>query len=1768
MIDADDDNNAGTGTGLLTVAANVTLTSAAGITLDATEGGITFTGVGTLNAVNGVTINDAVTATAGTLTIDADTDNDGTGTFTTIATGTINSAGQTLDITASDVVIGATIAAATLNITDSDGGGIGLGDTTVVGGLNVSAAELQRITTTTLMELITAGNVTVDNITAANSNTVNTLTIDAVGAITFANNASTFNALTVEADGAVTANANITTDVGALLIDADDDNNAGTGTGLLTVAANVTLTSAAGITLDATEGGITFTGAGTLNAVNGVTINDAVTATAGTLTIDADTDNDGTGTFTTAAGATIDSSAQTLDITAGDVVIGATVAAATLNVSDSDGNGIGLGDTRVGDFQLSGTELQLITTTTLMELITAGGVTVNNISAANSNTVNTLTIDAVGVVRFADNGSAFEALTVEADAGTTIDGVDITSDAGPISFTGNVTVTTGAVVISNGVAGGAGANITFNNDLTLDGTDDGQDLTIIAGGSDVVFTGAVQINTSDIIVASSRFTQLTTGLGGTIGNVNFTTTNRTDVDGAIALTGAGTVTLDAATISGVNVSTSGGNIEFSGAVELDTGAVAIATGAVAGNVQFLSTVSGGQNLALTVAGLTDFQGTVGAAAAIGDGTGAAITINSTGATEFDLTLATASGIASDNNAGAITFRGDVTIAAGDTATTLINAVTNLDGLTFTSAGDVTFGNAVGTDQVNLTTAAVTITTTGTGDDLTFASKVDGGQDLALNVVGATDFQGAVGSVTAIGDGTGAAITINSTGATEFDLTLATASGIASDNNAGAITFRGDVTIAAGDTATTLINAVTNLDGLTFTSAGDVTFGNAAGTDQVNLTTAAVTITTTGAGDDLTFASKVDGGQNLALNVVGATDFQGAVGSVTAIGDGTGAAITINSTGATEFDLTLATASGIASDNDAGAITFRGDVTIAAGDTATTLINAVTNLDGLTFTSAGDVTFGNAAGTDQVNLTTAAVTITTTGAGDDLTFASKVDGGQNLALNVVGATDFQGAVGSVTAIGDGTGAAITINSTGATEFDLTLATASGIASDNDAGAITFRGDVTIAAGDTATTLINAVTNLDGLTFTSAGDVTFGNAAGTDQVNLTTAAVTITTTGTGDDLTFASKVDGGQNLALNVVGATDFQGAVGSVTAIGDGTGAAITINSTGATEFDLTLATASGIASDNNAGAITFRGDVTIAAGDTATTLINAVTNLDGLTFTSAGDVTFGNAVGTDQVNLTTAAVTITTTGTGDDLTFASKVDGGQNLALNVVGATDFQGAVGSVTAIGDGTGAAITINSTGATEFDLTLATASGIASDNNAGAITFRGDVTIAAGDTATTLINAVTNLDGLTFTSAGDVTFGNAVGTDQVNLTTAAVTITTTGTGDDLTFASKVDGGQNLALNVVGATDFQGAVGSVTAIGDGTGAAITINSTGATEFDLTLATASGIASDNNAGAITFRGDVTIAAGDTATTLINAVTNLDGLTFTSASDVTFGNAAGTDQVNLTTAAVTITLNGVGSDLTFTSKVAGAQDLTLAAAGDNIQLAGTLDIGTGNLTISTANVIDAAAVNAATITIGSAASASGLPVTTVNTGAFTSTTTTTIEANTVNAISVTATDARILTANRIINASVTSDTLTVRGGRGVLLINTTIGGASGGTAFQNLDYLKPYFSQQSGGGMRFKYRINGMPFGPEHNAIATISSNIIPLNIMPNLSSPAVGANNSGSILDQLGTSSGKFQAIPFFYDFGSLDFPLVSGFNRSGSLRDRLNEMNIEVVD
>ena len=161
---------------------------------------------------------------------------------------------------------------------------------------------------------------------------------------------------------------------------------------------------------------------------------------------------------------------------------------------------------------------------------------------------------------------------------------------------------------------------------------------------------------------------------------------------------------------------------------------------------------------------------------------------------------------------------------------------------------------------------------------------------------------------------------------------------------------------------------------------------------------------------------------------------------------------------------------------------------------------------------------------------------------------------------------------------------------------------------------------------------------------------------------------------------------------------------------------------------------------------------------------------------------------------------------------------------------------------GDATGAAITINS-GATTFNSTLATASGITSAAN---VTFKDDVTIAAGDTATTL-NGNTTFDKatqLTFTAGGNATFGDA-GTDQVTLASGPVTITTAAANTNQVYNAKVDGARDLTLAAgTGTITFNAAVGGTNAIGDATGAAITINS-GATTFNSTLATASGITRD-----------------------------------------------------------------------------------------------------------------------------------------------------------------------------------------------------------------------------------------------------------------------------------------------------------------------------------
>ena len=81
--------------------------------------------------------------------------------------------------------------------------------------------------------------------------------------------------------------------------------------------------------------------------------------------------------------------------------------------------------------------------------------------------------------------------------------------------------------------------------------------------------------------------------------------------------------------------------------------------------------------------------------------------------------------------------------------------------------------------------------------------------------------------------------------------------------------------------------------------------------------------------------------------------------------------------------------------------------------------------------------------------------------------------------------------------------------------------------------------------------------------------------------------------------------------------------GNVTALGSGTGAALTVNNaaTGLVDFQGTFAGNSGL-SAGAATSVKFGQNVTLGNGDTATNLAGAVT-LDGLTWSSNDGVTFG-----------------------------------------------------------------------------------------------------------------------------------------------------------------------------------------------------------------------------------------------------------------------------------------------------------------------------------------------------------------------------------------------------------------------------------------------------------------------------------------------------------------------------------------------------------------
>ncbi|MCL4206670.1 MAG: hypothetical protein KJ000_29655, partial [Pirellulaceae bacterium] len=156
-----------------------------------------------------------------------------------------------------------------------------------------------------------------------------------------------------------------------------------------------------------------------------------------------------------------------------------------------------------------------------------------------------------------------------------VSGVNVTTVGGNITFDGPASTDSGPVAVSTGAGGG---DVVFHDTLGLGGN-----LMVTAGTGNATFSGAVTIGGHSLTVTSSAVTTIAAGISGTTGNVDIAAATRTDVDGAIALSGAGNIELDRATISGVDITTVGGEITFDGPTGSDNGAVEVGTGAGGGH---------------------------------------------------------------------------------------------------------------------------------------------------------------------------------------------------------------------------------------------------------------------------------------------------------------------------------------------------------------------------------------------------------------------------------------------------------------------------------------------------------------------------------------------------------------------------------------------------------------------------------------------------------------------------------------------------------------------------------------------------------------------------------------------------------------------------------------------------------------------------------------------------------------------------------------------------------------------------------------------------------------------------------------------------------------------------------------------------------------------------------------------------------------------------------------------------------------------------------
>jgi hypothetical protein len=1297
--------------------------------------------------------------------------------------------------------------------------------------------------------------------------------------------------------------------------------------GTITVGGSFTGTTTSSI---ATTTDISTSGGITLNANTGITLSHNVT-TGGAVAIDADVDNmNDDGDFTINTSAALSSTGNTISITANDIdltngaatAINSGAAATTLLISDS--GTIGLGAT-TGNWTLDGSELEKITATGLnIGDNNDGAITVNGITAANSNNISgTLSLTSGSSAQFTSGDSTFNALNVSAVSG--------------ILMTRNVTTDTGG--------------ITFNADSNADGTGD---LNISSTRALNSSGNAIQITSNDILLSGTinsgaGATTLLASDNGTIGLENgaaAATTVSTICGGSCGMTISGSELLNI-TATGLNIgNSSGGNITVNGITAANSdnvsGTLSLASG---GTIIFSSNSSTFNALTALGAGLvqTDATLTTDTGAVSLTSSGNNVTINQAVTSAGDLTLETTSGIFDVHILAALASSGNVVIT--------------------------------GADDVNFSTTSADLTVTGSGTTMITANNVNGSTDSIGNItmVSGSSIDGGSGAITLKAEGTTAQSMTLYAVTTTGTINISSSDGVTVNDNisaSGAVTIDADQDTDATGTLTINAAVSTSNSAISYTAAAIALDSGSSNSGSANTTIETSTVVSIGLGAGSgTFSlndTEIDNITTTGTLIVGNSSFA--------------SDIEFDNVTAGSKNLSLLTSSTINdADADATNLTTTGTLSLTSGMAIGGTSVLGIDVASVTVTSSGG---NNVSITDQgtsdttFNITTGgAGTVTLIQSANNMILGASTTSGQ---LTATGAT-------SISTSGSISTGALTLSSIIGVTLNNNVTAGGAVVIDPDTNN-TGSGTFTIASGQTlSTAAANATISITGVSFVLDGSIASGSGnititpsqagtsiglgSGSGTISITDAQLDrISTTGT---LTIG---DATNTTTVTVDGVTNSTASTFSI--IGNDTGGTgITFSGTASTFNALTLSNPGSININTNvttAGTTTITADnepnssgdlqiangVTLATGGNALNIIadDIVMNTSGAINTGAGSITIKhsnngliNLGATDSADLTidgTELQNITTTG---GLTFGDSSHG--NMIIDGISANNSNNISGTLTL---NTGGNVTFNNGASTFNALTVSATNEIV--NNVAVTTDTGDLSLTSTGT-----NFDVFIQGA-LTSAGATTISAA----EAIIFSAAGSITGTGSGAVSLTANNdnLDGDNNPAAGDTISMDASSFINA------GSGK-ITLDASGAFADAMVLDLITTTSTDANAITITsllgvtLNDNVTVSGGVS----INADSDADGnsgnVDFTLASGAALTTNGGALSITANDVDISGTINTGAGATTFLVSDSGTIGLENGAATGATQ--STICGGTCGMTISGSELLN---ITSTGLTIG------------------------------------------------------------------------------------------------------------------------------------------------------------------------------------------------------